>query len=30
MKALVVEMDSHIHGRDPARKSLQSEVDALF
>jgi hypothetical protein len=30
MKALVVEMDSHIHGRTPAQKSLQSEVDALF
>lgn len=30
MKALVVEMDSHIHGRSPAQKSLQSEVDALF
>jgi hypothetical protein len=30
MKALVVEMDSHIHGRGPAQKNLQSEVDALF
>ncbi len=34
MKALVVEMDSHIHGRTLGRtlaqKSLQSEVDALF
>ncbi len=30
MKALVVEMDSHIHGRGVAQKSLQSEVDALF
>ncbi|MFT4077165.1 MAG: hypothetical protein QM647_16680 [Asticcacaulis sp.] len=30
MKGLVVEMDSHIHGRSPAQKSLQSEVDALF
>lgn len=30
MKALVVEMDSHIHGRTLAQKSLQSEVDALF
>jgi len=28
MKALVVEMDSHIHGR--AEANLQSEVDALF
>jgi hypothetical protein len=30
MKALVLEMDSHIHGRALAPKSLQSEVDALF
>ena len=30
MKALVLEMDSHIHGRTMAQKSLQSEVDALF
>ena len=31
MKALVVEMDSHIHGRHKAMESnLQSEVDALF
>ena len=30
MKALVLEMDSHIHGRALAHKSLQSEVDALF
>ncbi len=31
MKALVVEMDSHIHGRAEAMETnLQSEVDALF
>jgi hypothetical protein len=30
MKALVIEMDSHIHGRAAITKSLQSEVDALF
>ncbi|ESQ93190.1 hypothetical protein [Asticcacaulis benevestitus] len=30
MKALVIEMDSHIHGRADMTKSLQSEVDALF
>lgn len=31
MKALVVEMDSHIHGRPEAMEtSAQSEVDALF
>ncbi len=31
MKALVVEMDSHIHGRLKAiENNLQSEVDALF
>jgi hypothetical protein len=30
MKALVLEMDSHIHGRALAPKSLQCEVDALF
>ncbi|ESQ82870.1 hypothetical protein AEAC466_15275 [Asticcacaulis sp. AC466] len=30
MKALVIEMDSHIHGRAAMAKSLQSEVDALF
>ena len=31
MKALVVEMDSHIHGRAEAMESnRQSEVDALF
>ena len=30
MKALVVEMDSHIHGRAMTPKSVQSEVDALF
>lgn len=31
MKALVLEMDSHIHGRrEPVGHTLQSEVDALF
>ncbi|MFT4090635.1 MAG: hypothetical protein QM645_07880 [Asticcacaulis sp.] len=31
MKALVLEMDAHIHGRhDPVSSTLQSEVDALF
>ena len=30
MKALVTEMDSHIHGRATTTKNLQSEVDALF
>jgi hypothetical protein len=31
MKALVVEMDAHIHGKiDPAKPHAQSEVDALF
>jgi len=31
MKALVLEMDSHIHGRrEPVGNTLQSEVDALF
>lgn len=30
MQALVLEMDSHIHGRAQAAKCAQSEVDALF
>lgn len=30
MKAWVVEMDSHIHGRVAEKASAQSEIDALF